>query len=76
MSTPARWTTKWKYLKTFLLYASLEILESFSPGFPKLSLGVQYTPSLDELVFSAVRLGGLANGWPHTHLSSLSLSRD
>jgi hypothetical protein len=64
-----------KYLETFLLDDSPEVLESFSPRSPESGLGVRYTPSPDQLVFLAVGLSGPANGWPCTCLSSLFLSR-
>jgi hypothetical protein len=65
----------WKYLEIFLLDASLEVMESFFLGSPESGLGDNCTPSPDELIFSAVGLGGPANGQPRTHLSSLSPSR-
>jgi hypothetical protein len=64
-----------KFLEIFLLDASPGALESFFLGFPESGLGVCYTPSIAEFVFSTVGLYGLANWQPCTHLSSLSLSR-
>jgi hypothetical protein len=66
----------WRYVGTFLLDASTEVLKSSSLGFPELGLGVHCTPSPDELVSLMVGLDGPANGQPCTHLSGLSLSKD
>jgi hypothetical protein len=65
-----------RYLGIFLLDASLEVLEPSFPEFPESGLGVHCTPSPDEPIFLVVRVGGPANAQLHTHLSSLSLSRD
>jgi hypothetical protein len=65
----------WRCLEISLIDVSPEVLKSFFLGSPELGLGVRYTPSLDELIFSPAGLGGLANGWPRTHQSSPSLLR-
>jgi hypothetical protein len=62
-------------LGVFLLDASPEVLEPCFPEFLESGLGVHGTPSPDGLAVLEVVLGGLANGWPHTCLSSPSLSR-
>jgi hypothetical protein len=75
-STHAGLLAKWKCLRIFLLGASPEVLESSSLEFPEPGLGAHYTPSPNELASLMTGLGGLANGWPRTCLSCLSLSRD
>jgi hypothetical protein len=73
---PARRLSTWRYLETFLQDASTEVLKSSFLEFPESGLGVQSTTIPIELVSSMVGLDGPANGWPHTPLSGLSLSKD
>jgi hypothetical protein len=65
-----------RYLGTFLLDASIDVLKSSFLGFPESGLGFHCTPRPDELASSMVGLGGLANGRTCIHLSGLSPSKD
>jgi hypothetical protein len=55
----------YRYLGTYLLDASIEVLKSSSLGFSESGLGVHYTPSPDKLVSTMVGLSWPANAWPH-----------